>query len=161
MSDAWKGDLEINAFFSQNHSSRGDPLGALGGALVGACCVTTLIAGGFIALPAMPVIATGVVIGGAIVGGAIVGALAGEHLKKPIEELFTTPSSATQNYPGFNSSFDKIDFGKLGSGIAPTAKEIRDFLRANDHALPGKWKNWNLPGMKGGSWNLRGMKGGR
>jgi hypothetical protein len=98
----------------------------------------------------MPAIATGVVIGGAIVGGGAVGAIAGAHLKKPIEKLFKTPSSAPQNYPGFNSSFDKIDFGSLGSGIAPTAKEIRDFLRANDPALPGKWNNWNLPGMKGG-----------
>lgn len=107
-------EKDLQRFWNENSSSKDDPWGALGGALIGAGCVTALIAGGVIALPAMPAIATGVVIGGAIVGGGAVGAIAGAHLKKPIEDLFEQSEKVLKNFRGTNRPFGEIDFGPLG-----------------------------------------------
>ena len=94
----------------------------------------------------MPAIATGVVIGGAIVGGGAVGAIAGAHLKKPIEKLFKTPSSAPQNYPGSNSLFNEIKVSPLGSGRAPTVAELLQEAKNLDIARRGSWENWGQDG---------------
>jgi len=135
------GEGQINAFFSQNHSSRGDPWGAFGGALVGAGCVTALIVGGVIALPAMPAIATGVVIGGAIVGGGAVGATAGAHLKEPIEGLFNQPLGRLQNFPGTNVPANEyLDkwIKPLGSPIVMGAELFKEAKKL-DIARPGSF----------------------
>ena len=143
MSDAWKGELELNDIFNEKHSSTGDPWGASGGALVGAGCVTALIAGGVIALPAMPAIATGVAVGGAIVAGAAVGAAVGAHLKKPIEDLFKQSAAEVEkNFPGFNLPFGKIKFPPLGNGIALTGAGLLQNARGQDAGRRGSWTNF-------------------
>ncbi len=139
------GEGQINAFFSQNHSSRGDPWGAFGGALVGAGCVTALIAGGIIALPAMPAIATGVVIGGAIVGGgavgAIAGAAAGALLKKPLDDLFNQSQVELKKFPGTNVPANEyLDkwIKPLGSPIVMGAELFKEAKKL-DIARPGSF----------------------
>lgn len=144
MSDAPLINLDIQKIFNQKNSPNGDGVGAGLGFVGGALCMTALIAGGIIALPAMPAIATGVVIGGAIVGGGAVGALAGAHLKKPIEELSKKPSPAPHNFPGFNRPFGAIDFGPLGSGRAPTVAEIwKDIQNFKGISFSGSWEKWS------------------
>ena len=91
----------------------------------------------------MPAIATGVVIGGAIVGGGAVGAIAGAHLKKPIEDLFEQSAKVLKNFPGTNRHFNKIDFGPLGSGTAPTGAEILNKINVfKNISFQGSWENF-------------------
>lgn len=148
MREAWLSDQQINDYFSQKHSSKGDPWGAFGGGLFGAGCVTALFVGGVIALPAMPAIATGVVIGGAIVGGGVVGSLAGAaagaYLKEPIEGLFEQSTKVLQNFQGTNvpaNTYLNNWITPFGSKIVRGAELLQE-ARNLGTGRPGSWENW-------------------
>lgn len=137
-------DELIQNFFNDNQSSKGDPWGAIGGGLVGAGCVTALIAGGVIVLPAMPVIATGAVVGLAVVGGGVGGAFVGAHLKKPIEQLFEQSPPDPKNFPGTNVEINKYLGDWLGNFGNPaiTGLELARKAVAQNVGRPGSWGNW-------------------
>lgn len=115
---------EASIAMSQTQLMPKDPLGAF----IGCGCATGLACAIVISAPvSIPTVGVVALIAGSAVAGAVVGGFVPATSMIPKTEANSSP-----NFPGFNKSFNEINFRGLGKGEMPTAEGIWRALKKLD-----------------------------